>query len=275
MAPAGKKGGRPKGSKTNPNSPRMLAAAQKRLEKAQAILKTGNPLPLPPSSPVNPVSSTPSPAAASSNPALPSPEPAAPLPPAQSDKELFGATPSFDRPPEHFAGGQPGPQPSPIPEEIPAQEPGPGAAPNEEPTIDGKAELANEPTSDEQKEQQRPLATMIWDSIVSLMAVFIGSFWLPRKVGSNLEAGEIPYDEREMVIVAWCEYLVSVGMAILTPGQKLAAAIANYSFPRLFHTIEVLKKRYFAKKPQPGPVPGDTRHAQTNPQPQPRNETPA
>jgi hypothetical protein len=100
-------------------------------------------------------------------------------------------------------------------------------------------------------EVHRPIAEMIWDSIILMLCMFIGAFWQPRKVGSNMQNNEIPFDERKMVIDAFCEYLASLGMIVLSPLQKLWLAIGAYSMPRLFLTINVLKEKFFKKKQAP------------------------
>jgi hypothetical protein len=105
-------------------------------------------------------------------------------------------------------------------------------------------------------EVHRPVAEMIWDSIILMLSMFIGAFWQPRKVGSNMQNNEIPFDERKMVIDAFCEYLASLGMIVLSPVQKLWLAIGAYAMPRLFLTINVLKEKFFKRK-QPAQQPAN------------------
>ena len=222
IVPGARKKGRPPGSKTRADAPSKQAATQKKIAelKSQAEQLGLN---------VN---------AAPAAPAAPAP--AVSLP----DSDLFGATPDFARPAEHFAEGAPGPENDPETET------------EYIPPDDAKAAPEGNP------ESQRPLASMIWDSIVNALAVFIGNFWFPRKQGDNLQAGEIPYDEREMVIVAWCKYLHAVGMSILSPGQELGLAIANYCLPRLFATLAILKEKFGKKKKADFvPDPNDLRYA--------------
>jgi hypothetical protein len=215
--PSGKRIGRPPGSKTRPDAPSKLKG---QLLTRQAGLPTGQ----------------------------------AGLPTGQAglpDTDLFGKTPNFERPPEHFAGDGNGPEPSPMDESIPPQDAEyipPDELPNGAPP---------EPKST--AESQRPLASMLWDSIINFLAVMVGPFWFPRKQGSNATAGEVPFDERGMVIDALCEYLHSIGMLLLSPGQKLGLAIANYSMPRLFLTIAVLKEKFGKHKAKPGNPANDAR----------------
>lgn len=145
------------------------------------------------------------------------------------------------------------------------------------------------PEKNESKpEDHRAVSTMVWDSIVGLLCAFVGKFWLPRKYvadGARPEQGEIPYDEREMVITAFCRYFASIGMAAMSPLQELCMAIFVYATPRLRLTLEFLKMR-FMKKAKPGapqPAGGDPRvpkTEKTNPpgqteQPEVKTETKA
>jgi len=143
------------------------------------------------------------------------------------------------------------------------------------PPDDGSPPDENEfPTEDEAKtseadpEVHRPFAAMIFDSVTGIFAAVIGVFWLPRKVGKNAEAGEIPYDEKEMVVIAVCKYFASVGMAILTPAQEMYMAIFAYCAPRLNLTFQWIRLK-FMKKVKSAPtdqVPpfGDSRMPQEN-----------
>ncbi len=118
---------------------------------------------------------------------------------------------------------------------------------------------------------------MIWDSAVGLLAAIIGVFWFPRKMGKNTEAGEIPYDEREMVISAFCKYFASIGLTVLTPLQELYMAIFAYSAPRLNLTFQWIKLRFMKKaKPAQETPPPDNRTPPAQPAPTPSpGETPA
>ena len=150
-----------------------------------------------------------------------------------SDVDLFGAAPNFDRP-------EPTPEPSAEPTPEPSAEPTP--EPSAEPQSDPK------PEPESTAESQRPLAMFVWDTIVAMLASIIGVFWLPRPCGKNPDAGEIPYDEREMVISAFCEYLHSIGVAIMNPAQKLWLAIGAYAAPRLLATVNWARSKFFKKK---------------------------
>lgn len=182
------------------------------------------------------------------------------------DTELFGKTPNFERPPENFAGGGNGPEPSPLP--------GDNANYTEYMPPGGNPEP---PKPEPDLNSHRPFAMMIWDSIINFLAVFIHPCWLPRKIGQNVQQGEVPYDERDSVIAAFCEYLQSIGMILLSPGQKLSLAIANYSLPRLMITISVLKTKFGKVRKKPENPANDNRFAGTTakditPEPPPQAE---
>ena len=161
------------------------------------------------------------------------PAPAAPAPTASApDTDLFGAVPEFaGEAMDTGAAPTPGAEPTPGTDPTPDAEPAPDAGP----------------------ESQRSLATVCWDGIVGLLASFIGAFWHPRKMGPDAAAGEIPFDEREMVISAFMDYFHSIGLKVLTPAQKLWLAILAYATPRLRLTIIWLKEK-FKKKPKPANV---------------------
>ena len=94
--------------------------------------------------------------------------------------------------------------------------------------------------------------------------MMIGVFWYPRPCGSATAKGEIPYDEREMVISAFCKYFQSIGMKALSPVQELWLAIGAYCSPRLVLTVQWFKTKFAKKKPAPEkpPVAGDNRFAE-------------
>jgi len=167
------------------------------------------------------------------------------------DQQIFGATPDFDNPPPDFttAGGSE-----------------PGADQTSGEASDGGAEASDgeyTPPPDN-PDNHRPLAMFIWDTIIAFMATLVGDFWLPRPVGSDASAGELPYDERENVLQAFCKYFVSIGMVFLTPIQELWLAIGAYCAPRLLGTIQFLKATFFKKKPKPvNQTETDTRQAKT------------
>jgi hypothetical protein len=139
------------------------------------------------------------------------------------------------------------------------------------------------PKNESQPEDHRPISTMIWDSAIGLLCGIMGLFWLPRKMGKNIEAGEIPYDEREMVISAFCKYFASIGMTILTPAQELYMAIFAYCAPRLNLTFQWIKLRFMKKAkpaqetpPPDNRMPGDPPKQPENPgqPPSDKKETP-
>jgi hypothetical protein len=130
-------------------------------------------------------------------------------------------------------------------------------------------------------EQHRGLASAIWDGSIGVLSGLIGKFWQPRRVGSDPQKNEIPYDERELVITAFCEYFKSIGMAVMSPAQNLWLAIFTYASPRFHETFMAIKLKFFTKRAQPTPQtqPGDSRMpgadktppAQPQPQTQPAN----
>jgi hypothetical protein len=125
-------------------------------------------------------------------------------------------------------------------------------------------------------EDHRGLATVIWDSIVGLFVMFFGAFWFPRKVGRNPENNEIPFDEREMVVSAFCKYFESIGLKALSPLQELFCVIGAYCLPRLRATVEVIRFKFMKKaKPAPAQPAHDSRMPE-NPSTQPAKppETP-
>ena len=179
---------------------------------------------------------------------------------ARPDSDLFGSTPDFEK-------GAPVGDTSAFEPEIthlPETEDLPGGIKTEEPPA-AAVQVEN-------PELQRPLATMLWDSIIGVAAVVIGVFWYPRPVGKNVEKGEIPFDEREMVISAFCKYFHAIGMSMLSPVQELWAAIGVYCVPRLGLTIKWAKDKFF-KKAKPADIPqppgGDSRTAKTETSAQP------
>jgi hypothetical protein len=106
--------------------------------------------------------------------------------------------------------------------------------------------------------------------------MMIGFFWYPRPCGTDAAKGEIPYDEREMVISAFCKYFHSIGMKALSPVQELWLAIGAYCSPRLVLTVRWFKAKFAKKKPAPEkpPVAGDNRFAE-NAKPAPTASNPA
>lgn len=161
--------------------------------------------------------------------------------PPKSDAELFGKLPKIEEMPET--------------EKAPPEPPKPG---------EGKNKTDDNPTVET---DHRPLASMVWDSIIGFMVMVVGKFWLPRpfkKEGANPEAGEISYDEREMVIDKFIKYFEYIGMVALTPIQELWLAIFTYAMPRMQLTWMWLRTAFMKRaKPGPAEAPGDTRFAKT------------
>jgi hypothetical protein len=157
------------------------------------------------------------------------------------------------------------------------EKPSPGETPPDgEKSFFPPDEEINVKKDESEPEDHRPVATMIWDTIIGLFTAIIGAFWLPRKMGKNIEAGEIPYDEREMVISAFCQYFASIGMAVLSPLQMLYMAIFTYCVPRLKMTFDWIKLRFMKKaKPAATQPEKDNRMPQTEtpPNPDPTEET--
>jgi hypothetical protein len=165
-----------------------------------------------------------------------------PAPPADDgvrpDSDLFG---SLKSPPENSANENAA---GIFPPDDGAEQPDDGA---EQPD-DGAAK----------PEDHRAIATMVWDSIVGFLAMMVGVFWFPRPFGKNVEKGEIPYDEREMVVSAFCVYFASIGLKVLSPFESLCMAIFGYSLPRLRETMTWFKFK-FMKKAQPAKPANDSR----------------
>lgn len=139
--------------------------------------------------------------------------------------------------------------------------------PQTPPADEAASEDKPQPEADANPETHRPLATMIWDSIVIILATLLGQFWFPRKQGVNVHAGEIPYDERKLVIDAFCKYFASIGMILLTPVQELWLAVMTYAVPRVMPTIGVIREYMAKRKAQKPPAaqPGDNRIPKTEP----------
>ena len=185
-------------------------------------------------------------------------------PPAQVADDALPDTDLFGRaditPPPKLAPDAPAPAPAaadpatPIPPPKPAPD---AAAPV--PTI-AAADFTD----------HRPIATMLFQAGSNLLAQIFGPWWLPRKVGSNAAAGEIPFDESETVVSALTKYFKSIGMAILSPVQELYCALGMYALPRLPLTVQAWKvKRTAVKQPT---KPAETAPAQAAPPPLPQEK---
>ena len=227
------KGGRPKGSKTRPDAPSKLKKLHAQRDAKGHFIPAVPPSPVSPATPPSPVSpATPPP---------PPPPPAAVTP----DSSIFGTVPDFDNPP---------------PGALPPEAETPAGGPTPDPAAGGPApEPEAAPVEPEATaESHRPLALTLFNTIVALLASIMGEFWYPRKVGHDHANGEIPFDEGEMVVTAICEYFQTLGMAVLTPAQKLWLAILAYTTPRLGFIINWCKTQFFKRKTKPvqtGPDP--------------------
>jgi hypothetical protein len=248
VKPGRRKIGRPPGSKTRPDAPSKIARLQR--DASGHFLPKNPPAPPPDARLV----SNPAP------PVTPAPAPAAAPVEARPDTELFGATPKFDgeAPPDSGApdlGGA-------------AEDDFHSTAPraDEAPPVDAPAV--------ETPEDQRPLCEALFSMVVQILAMFFGPFWFPRKKGSDAAAGEVPFDEKEMVVEKLCKYFHSVGMAVLTPLQDLWLAIGLYCAPRIGLTFVILKNKFGKKKSaNPPDAPGDTRFAKSDVPPEKPAET--
>lgn len=235
--------GRPPGSKTRPDAPSKVAKLQRDA--------SGHFLSSKPAAPPDARLTAPAPVA-------PAPLPAAPGE-AKPDTDLFGATPKFE-------GEAPPDDAPPMPNEE-------GRMKNEK-TAEGGTPPPDDGPKAETAESQRPLAEFLFVSAIQLLAMLIGPFWFPRKKGDSAETGEIPFDEKEMVVEKLCAYFHSVGMAVLTPLQDLWMAIGLYAMPRLGLTFAVLKQKFGKKKSaNPPNAPGDTRFAKPPPETEKTAET--
>lgn len=239
-----KKRGRPPGSKTRPDAPSKLK-------------KSAGNVPMPPRDanghfiPKQPATAPAAkPEAAPVDPGAS----AGTVPPLQNDTSIFGdIKPPEDKLPET--------EPS-----APGETGTGGNAPEPPPGDGGEPKQDRPPQPEATPESHRPFATMIFDTAASLLATFVGKFWLPRPCGKNPEAGEIPYDEKEMVVSAMMRYFLFIGLTILSPLQELQMAILAYCAPRFADTVIWIKSK-FAKKPKPvnPTAPGDTRFAGSPP----------
>ena len=164
----------------------------------------------------------------------------APTPAPASPAAAF-VTPEPSSPP---GTAQPGPEPKethsgPVPDfsDLPPDESGgpAGASPGAQSPIDA-AKMA---------ESHRSVSTFVWDTIVQLLATIFGMEWMPRKMGNG--PGELPYDEREMVINAFVDYFAWVGLMLLNPLHRLWIALGSYSLPRTFTFVRWLKTRRMKK----------------------------
>ena len=259
-----RKRGRPPGSKTRPDAPSKIKIGQRKSPLAGLkppgrdakghFIRAGNdaaPAQNPPAESSPPVNE-PGVAPAQGG-----------TPPAQNDTAIFGDTPL---PPENDQSQTIGADP-----ETGSGDSGLGSGENS----NGPDPRPQTPDASADPDSHRPLGEMIFNTITSLLATFIGKFWLPRPVGKNAEAGEIPYDEKEMVVGSICRYFAHIGLALLTPLQEMQMAVAVYCAPRLMGTVIWLKS-IFAKKMKPAEKPvNDPRMAPSgNSEPTPKPSQP-
>lgn len=233
IAPSGKKGGRPKGSKTRPDAPSKLKLLARRREAASQKPMETKPQPLP------------------ATPHETSETKTAP------DTELFGAIkPAQDTPVD--AGSESVlpdnpiiPEPGQSEQGTPANSSGLGNGASESfggtETDTGKAQDVKQ----DDVESQKNFAQIVVDMSLNLLSSVIGRFWNPRPVGN--EDGQCPYDERERLVTSCARWFASMALAVLTPGQAFAMECANYSMPRLAATFDWFRFK-FMKKAKPGPA---------------------
>jgi hypothetical protein len=244
----GKRRGRPPGSKTRPDAPSKLKQAAIASQKQNEPPK---------------IASAPS---ANSGQAAPPANSGQAAP----DTELFGdIKPATDIPvnvgnesiiPDEspLAGNTEGSASSPHAGSASSPHDGSASSPH-----DRSGEPAPEPKASD-AEAQRPLVSLAVDSVLNFLATFVGAFWHPRPVGND--EGQVPYDERERLIVSGCRWFASMAIEALSPAQAFAMECFNYSLPRLKQTYDWFKLRFMKKaKPtaQPGQQVNDPRMAGT------------
>lgn len=237
-----KKGGRPKGRKDS--RPRNLK--HKRFKQKPA--------------PVSDPQSTANLSGASST---ASTSPAATVQPVQpvesSEKSTVNIPAVSDS--EIFAHGSP-PEPKVEPEEKPAPGPAPapdaaGSNPSDEapPLNEPGPEMPKAaPATPDKTIDPNVLANLVWGMELSLMSAIFGREMMPRKFvnpasgqAPDLAAGELPYDESEMVRSAWVDYLISLGVVVLSPLKALYLAHAAYLLPRMIFLVRGVRG-WFSKK---------------------------
>jgi hypothetical protein len=113
----------------------------------------------------------------------------------------------------------------------------------------------------------RALAVLVWTMILNLLAVLFGPAMYPRKKGDG--PNEVPYDENEMVIGAWMDYFVSIGLKPLSPVMNLWLAILAYMLPRAQFVVITVKKWFSPKargqQTERTPSPAETPPPETPP----------
>lgn len=142
-------------------------------------------------------------------------------------------------------------------------EPQPSANPNTENPNPG-AESAKNATPPPEPEKTKPadpsayieMAGMIWDTIIAFLVGIMGRFWLPRPMGSDAAKGQIPYDERNLVVSSFAKYLASISSAVITPLQEFCCAIFLYCAPRINEIVIWFK----AKTAKPTQTVADSRN---------------
>lgn len=236
----------------------LARAAARRLEKEraeQALQNAGTP---------TPATSTP-PATVAAPVTAPAPAPAqvtTSTAPAKPDTALFSET----VPPPRMTAEAPAPGAG-----IPPGSPPPGEnfdpPPNgSAPPPPGESAAPTSPTQDTRK-----LAITVWAMIVNLLVAIFGDAMQPRRI--EVSPGQF-YDENEMMIGAWADYLASLGIKPLTPLMNLWLAFAAYCLPRM--TVIVLKfKSWFKKKEPAGSRGAPAPEARQEPAQSPSPETPA
>ena len=256
-----KKGGRPKGKKDS--KPRNLK--HKRFKNREKIAAPVSELAASTAVPAPIIAPSPAPAAQLENIAT------------VSDSKIFnhgsppepkpgpGGDKNFD--PGQNVNGGPGPAPAPGPgEEIPPlNEP---AAESEKPS----------PSTPDKALDPQMLAELVWGMELNLMAAIFGKPMLPRKYVNpamaqpDLSAGELPYDEGEMVRSAWVDYLSSLGLIVLSPLKALYLAHVVYLIPRMIVLVQGVRGWFRKKTPQNNG--GESEAKKSNQKPEPRKKSP-
>jgi hypothetical protein len=147
---------------------------------------------------------------------------------------------------EFFPSGSP-PKPA---ESDPAAQPFGDLPPLNAPKVEPEKKPDETPMNSAEADQ---IASMIWGAELNLCQAIFGAKMMPRKYvkeGADPAKGEVPFDESEMVRGAWKEYLISLGLIILSPLKKLWLAHAFYFVPRLGIVIGAIKNRFKKKSDQ-------------------------
>jgi hypothetical protein len=182
--------------------------------------------------------------------------------PARPDTALF----SESVPPPQMKPENPDPNPQPAPGATPPGEnfnPPPPGAENAAPPGSPPGGMA--PTQDTRK-----MAVAVWMMILNFLIAIFGEAMVPRRLETS--PGQF-YDENESMVNAWADYLLSLGLAPLTPLANLLLAHAAYLLPRLTVIVEKVKG-WFKKKVPVGSRGPAAPEAPTKPTPEKPSEKP-